>query len=680
MTSVALWWRAGVLAVAGTAVYWNSLSAPLVLDDQLSIAENHQITHLWRLAAVFSPERELPVAGRPLVNLSLAINYAIGGVAVRGYHLWNIAVHVLCAIVLFGLVRRTLELPSLRSFIGLRSVDLAFAVSLVWMLHPLNTETIDYITQRTESMMAFFYLLTLYAGVRAIDRGSPWALVAVLSCASGMACKESMATAPVTLILYDGIFVFDSVRKAVGRRWKLYAALAATWVELVVLLWTGPRIHSAGFTAGIRPWTYLLDQTVMITRYLRLAIWPHSLVVNYGPPFPASVATVLPYAIFVVTLIALTVVALVWRPALGFLGASFFLTLAPTSSVVPIATEVGAERRMYLALVAVVVFVVLGAYALSKRGARAFPSRPHSARLAGAAALATVAVVLGATTIARNRDYTSSVRLAQTVLDRWPTGVAQHMMGVALIAAGRPAEAIPHLREAMRSDPRARYTLGVELFNERKLDEAVVELRAFVSEQPLLLEVVPAREMIGRAFAMEGEWSAAVEEFRRILQMIPGHVDAQLLLGDALFAQQAYDEAVEQYRDYLRFRPNDTGTWTNIGIACVALGRLSDGVAAFRRVIEINPGSGAAHRNLATALYDSRDINGAAAEAQKAVALAPGDAAAHDLLGRSLALQGHFDAAKAQFERSLEIDPAYADAREDFEKLRRVLPSRRPLP
>jgi hypothetical protein len=315
--------RAGLILLAGALTYWNSLSGPFIFDDQHSVVENRQIRQLWPLTSVLFPERESPVAGRPLVNVSFAINYAIGGLEVRGYHMWNVATHLLCAWLLFGVVRRTLGLPSLQARFGSWSADLAFATALIWVLHPLNTEAVDYLTQRTESMMALFYLLTMYASIRALHspRATLWQATAVLSCALGMACKESMVTAPLMVLLYDRVFVFDSLKRAFQDRWRLYAALAVMWLELAALMWSGPRVHSAGFSTAVRPWTYLLNQTEMIVQYLRLAIWPKGLVLNYGSPRPLALVDVVPYALVSAVLLLLTVMALVLRPKLGFLGA-----------------------------------------------------------------------------------------------------------------------------------------------------------------------------------------------------------------------------------------------------------------------------------------------------------------------------------------------------------------------
>src|SRR5205085_4588724 len=194
---------------------------------------------------------------------------------------------------------------------------------------------------------------------------------------------------------------------ALQRRGGYYAALCATWLVLVAVVWSAPRGDSAGFAgASVSPWTYLLNQSMMIVRYLRLALWPHGLVLDYGEPLHVTFGDVAPYAITVAALLAATIVALVRNPPVGFLGAWFFLTLAPTSSVMPISTEVGAERRMYLPLIAIVVLAVT----LAVRGFAG--SRGRRFVFAGSV------VLLCAATYQRNAEYRSGLTLWQTVLDR----------------------------------------------------------------------------------------------------------------------------------------------------------------------------------------------------------------------------------------------------------------------
>ena len=628
-----LGWRAVVIVVAGFLAYANSFAGPFILDDVLSIVENDQIREWRELGTVLFPERELPTAGRPLVNFSFAVNYALDGLNVRGYHLLNLIYHLVSGLLVFGIVRRTLRQSRLKERFGGTSLNLGFAAALLWTLHPLNSEAVNYLTQRTELMMGLFYLLTVYASVRALQpHARSWNALAVVACAAGMACKESMVTAPVMVVLYDAVFVFGSLKRAFRERGRFYLALSMSWVVLAAVMWSGPRVHSAGFSAGVDLWTYLLNQTVMIARYLRLAVWPRALVVNYGWPLELVLRDVLPYALFITGLLVLTVVALVRQPKWGYLGAWFFVTLAPTSSIVPIATEVGAERRMYLPLVAVVVLAVVGA---------SFVKRVVSTR--GAAVLAVVAALLLAGTYSRNREYRSSLGLARTVVERYPSSVAHHYLGVELLAAGDRDAAMTELRRAIPGAPAAHLTLGVELLNEGRTDEGIDQLRAFLREEPMLLEARPARQRLGAALLSEGRWTEAIDELQMVLTMNPSNtqrLETHGLLALAFLRAERFEDAIAYYRQYLRARPNDHDMLLGLGIALAETDELEEAIPVFRRVADRDPRNADAQRGLASVLYEHRNFEDALAPAELAAALQPSDPNAHVLLGRVLAPVG----------------------------------------
>jgi hypothetical protein len=288
--------RALLLIIAIALTYANSLANPFILDDQATVVQNPQIRDLSRVRDVLVPAPESPIAGRPLTSLSFALNFAAGGLDVRGYRSVNLALHLTCALLLMLLVRRTLELPRVGGRLRVRPADLACAAALLWGVHPLTSEVVNYISQRSESLMAAFFLLTLYAAVRAHEAGGArWTVIAVGAGVAGVAAKESMAVAPLVVALYDRVFLFESWRAALQRRRGLYAGLAATWVFAALLLAAGPRAAVAGFSSGVSPWTYLLNQAVMITHYLRLAVWPDALVVFYGWPAAVGIADVAPY-------------------------------------------------------------------------------------------------------------------------------------------------------------------------------------------------------------------------------------------------------------------------------------------------------------------------------------------------------------------------------------------------
>jgi Flp pilus assembly protein TadD len=654
--------------IAGLLTYANSLNGAFILDDQSTIVDNRQIREWWSPSSVLVPEPNTAIAGRPVVNLSFAVNYALGGIDVRGYHAVNIAIHILCGLLTFGVIRRTLELPRMRQRFGLHAPDLAGAIALLWIVHPLNSEVVDYLTERTESLMALFYLLTLYGGIRAAEISVPpsrgrtgrklsgrWQLLAIGACALGMGCKESMVTAPLMVLLYDRVFVFDSFRAAFQARRGLYGGLALTWLVLAGLMSSGPRAAVGGFSTGISPWTYLLNQTLIITHYVRLAFWPRSLVVFYGWPVVLTLRDVLPYALLLTALLAATVVGIVKAPPFGFLGVWFFVTLAPTSSIVPIATEVAAERRMYLPLLAILALVVVGAHAAWRRWFPAsatmgmvVPRRFAAGTIVAAVLVAGASTALAAGTIVRNREYSSAVTLARTVVARRPTAVTHHYLGEQLAEAGLHEEAREQLRQAIAGgDSRARYLLGIELFNAGQLTESMEQLYAFVATanlpyrlvphwlEPPTAEVVTARLILARAAAMQGGWSRTVEQARLVLSVAPENREARMFLADGLFAQQKFDEAGAEYQKYLSAAPANAHALTNLGITLVAAGRLDEAIARFRQAVEAEPRDPNARRVLATALLDRGDAEAAVAQAREAVALSPNDPTLRDLLAQA---------------------------------------------
>jgi hypothetical protein len=163
-------WRAALLVVlAALGAYYNSYSGQFLLDDNRAILANPSIRHLWPPGPVLKPPAEegQTVGGRPLLNLSLAINYALNDTRVFGYHAANLAIHVLAALALLGILRRTFLLPCMGGRFNTTALGMATAITLLWTVHPVQTESVTYISQRAESMMGLFYLLTLYCVIRA---------------------------------------------------------------------------------------------------------------------------------------------------------------------------------------------------------------------------------------------------------------------------------------------------------------------------------------------------------------------------------------------------------------------------------------------------------------------------------------------------------------------------------
>jgi tetratricopeptide (TPR) repeat protein len=667
-------WYALALIVCGVLVYANSLTAPFVFDDSTAISLNPFIRHLWPLTQSIRAPVQSAMAGRPIVSLSLAISHRMGGLDPAVFRAWNIAVLIVSALLLFGILRRTVARLPGEDRRGAAGV--AFAAALIWLVHPLQTELVDYVTQRTESMMGMFYLLTLYAAVRAIERADAprhsrrWTALAIAACALGMGCKEAMVTAPVMVLLYDVTFAARSFKEAWRRRKSLYLGLASTWVVLAALVAQAPRWRSAGLESGVTPWTYLLNQAVMIVTYLRLSVWPHPLVLDYGRTLPIALSAALPYAIVVLVLLAATAIAWWKRPALAFLGSWLFVILAPSSSVVPIATEVGAERRMYLPLAAIAILTVLAVRAAVRRLPTASPLRP---RIAGIGALAVAATLLGTLTVLRNTDYQNPSALWQGVLDHRPTGRAHYNLAIELKDHGRTDEAIAHYREAAAHEPAAHYALGFELGSRGAYDEAVGHLREFIRLAPEDELAPKAYFLLGQSLARQNQKADAAAAFRQVLAMRPRDADARAALADLLIAEERYAEAVPLYREYLAMVPGSAGAHHNLGLALVATESETEAVKQFEHAVILQPADPGMRLSLGHALASVGRLDDAIAQFQTGLKMAPSSVPLLSALGLSLAGRGRAEESMAAFQRALQLAPDDPELRNDYQAARAQL-------
>lgn len=663
-------WVAGVVLIAAALVaYHNTFSVPFQFDDPQSIESNPSIRHLWPLigpnAPLCPPPSGATVAGRPLVNLSLALNYAGGGVGVRGYHLFNLAIHALAGLALFGLLRRTLLRVSLGNGYGVpgrpaplpatAAQPLAFAIALLWLVHPLQTEAVTYVVQRAESMMGLFYLLTLYAFVRAMDAPEArrsrgwWQAASVAACLAGMATKEVMISAPLLVLLYDRTFVAGTFAEAWRRRRGYYLALAATWLLLGALMWgVGNRNATAGFHTAMSPYVYLLTQCRALAIYGKLSFWPHPLVFDYGTETVQRLGAVWLYGLVIVALLAGTVYAIARRSWLGMAGAWFFAILAPSSSFVPIASQTMAEHRMYLPLAAVLTVAAVALYA----------------RLGRAAGLVAAGAVVGfvALTIQRNDLYQDDLAMWGDVIVKRPDNYRAYSdYGYCLSVRGRVTEAIPYYEKslALKPDfPDAHNNLGYSLYMLDRLPEAIAHFQLVLQGLPY---DPPANLNLANALVRLGRAQEALPHYRIALlndqsAFVHSHYAGALLsLGRAA-------EAAAEYEAALRLEPRSAADWSGLGYADVLSNRPKDAVTACRRALDLSPNLADAHNHLGIALAQLGQAPEAIAEFEAALRCQPTFPDAHNNLGNMLLNAGRISEAIAQYESALQENPDYADA------------------
>ncbi|MAE60907.1 MAG: hypothetical protein CMJ49_06055 [Planctomycetaceae bacterium] len=550
----------------GVVAYWVPLGCPMFWDDSVDLGEEAAaLLTIWPDATCWGSDDGI-LQRRPVVGLSFAINRALWGMDPAKLRLVNIAIHLLCALTLFGLVRRLMCSARLKEDYAHRATVLALCIAALWVVHPLLSETMMYVIQRTESLMGLFYLLTLYCVVRAWEGRGRWAwgAAAIVACGLGMGSKEVMFSAPLAALLLDRAMQSGSFGRALPARGWLYAGLAATWLILAGLLLWVPPSDSQGFGKGVAGMHYLQTQAGIILHYIRLCFIPHPLSLFYEDwPVVARFGDAWPWMLMVASLAALAL-ALSWRrPAIGVAALAFFVILAPTSSFFPITTEFAAERRMYLPLACVIVLVVFGIdSALMRAG-----SRRESLRGFAGAAWGIVVVGLIVQTQMRARDYRDLVALgASSVANR------------------------PESLQAHRLYARALHDLGTSNPEQIILisDMAILHLRFVLEHSTNDLERARVMNDIANAYKYK----------------------AQGLKGAGSSAERTkvINHALDLFLRSIEIEPDRLNTHYNLGNLLVEMGELKLAIGRYRRALELDPEYGPAHVNLAAALGQSDQL------------------------------------------------------------------------
>jgi tetratricopeptide (TPR) repeat protein len=490
--TAAPWLAAATLILAGCLAYANSFKGVFLFDDETILLD--RANELW-------PPGALQWSATAVPDFTFCLNYYFDKFNPAGWHAVNLAVHLLAGLTLFGLIRRTMLLPEILAKIHLgnstsplAATILAAGAALLWMLHPLQTESVTYIVQRQTAMMGLFYLLTIYC----LLRGSvsqklavPWYIAAVLACALGMRSKQVMVTAPLMALLFDRTFLAGTFKRALRLRWPLYIALACTWALLYVSAHRVKTEEETIYRESVTNLQYALTQFGVIVHYLRLCVWPYPQCLDYSWPITTNPGDFIPPMIVIIVLLGATAWALWKKPVLGFLGAWFFVILAPTSSVLPL-PDPAFEHRLYLSLAAVTVLASVGGYILIRRyfasDDSTNASSPWKARGIGLGVLVLASAVLASLTYERNKDYQSTIRMWRQALEVMPRNVrVMNNLGTFYARSQRLDLAEPLFRKSIEinyNDADGHANLGSLLALHRQLPEAISEYRTAIRMSP----------------------------------------------------------------------------------------------------------------------------------------------------------------------------------------------------
>ena len=628
-----------VIVTAVALVYANSLSCPFIFDDEFSVVKNESIRKIWPPDQIFStPGLGNPVQGRPVLNLSFALNYAISGLDVTGYHIVNIIIHILAALLLFLIARQTLQKGFSDTHLSRNSNYTALTISLLWALHPLTTSTVTYISQRAESLVSLFYLLTIYLVIRSSEASTRkkkilWGTCAVAACALGMASKEVMISAPIITLIYDSLFLSSDVRNTLKRRWPLYLSMAMTWGILAYLVsGTESRGGTAGFgndsTIIIR---YILTQCRALIRYLQLSFWPSGLVFDYGTYMVKSANEVLPFITLTVLLIIATAAGFLFRPKIAFAGIFIFAVLSPSSSLVPVLTQTAAEHRMYLPLAALIFLVVSGiSHALQKVFEKV--NALSLTRIATAGVLSvTPVLILGNLTVQRNKDYKSEFSIWLDTSRKHPKNARAAMyIGSSIlnrnggnISDKEISEAIEMFDRAIAADPD--YALsyanrGLAFYKGKRFNEALEDYSRAIEMKLGRAELFNNR---GILLAEMGRTVEAIEDFKSAVNLDPKFSSAHCNLGSAHSkiageyserneletAEREFRESIVHFTNALSVDSTMVRALKGRAVSYSVLGMHAEAADDCSRIIRLIPDDADAYRDRAICFYNLRRYN-----------------------------------------------------------------------
>ncbi|REJ66802.1 MAG: tetratricopeptide repeat protein [Planctomycetota bacterium] len=587
------------IVLFGLGAYANSWGVPFVFDDHSNIVNNVAVH--WTELSWLNMEnavRHSRSSSRPLANLSFGLNHYFCGQRVLGYHVVNVAIHLVTGLLVFLLASTTFRLlwadsPQQSS----RVAWAALAAALVFVCHPIQIQAVTYIVQRMTSMCVMFYLAALLSyvyGRVATSRGRiAWWSCAVLCWLAALASKQIAATLPLAILLYEWCFFRDlslSWLKANVVRGLLLVAL----LIFVAWLFLGnqPLERLVGgyadrdFTLGQR----LLTQMRVVVFYLSLIVWPAPWRLNLAHDFSLSRSLFEPATLLAATaLLALLLFAVFgarrWRLA-SFCILWFFLHLAIESTIIPL--EMVFEHRLYLPMVGVALLFGGTLFSIAWR------------RLLVPTTIATIlCLLLTGASFARHRHWQDAETFWRDAVTKSPDNArARLSLGFSLQRAGKLDEALAEYERALDIRPlypEAHYNLGNALQSLERYEEAIEHYKLAAREKPTYAK---ALNNWGVALRHLGRFEEAIEPYERAIKLQPRGVETRMNYAFVLDKVDRPHEAIAQFRTILSIAPRHADALNSWGMVLGQRGQLQDAAAKFQQALAAEPCMPEARKNL----------------------------------------------------------------------------------
>ncbi|MBI5843834.1 MAG: tetratricopeptide repeat protein [Deltaproteobacteria bacterium] len=649
-------------------VYSGVYTAPFVFDDYSDIVTNESIKKPWPPGRMMFAKPPSGTAGRPVANVSLALNHALTGLKPLAYHLFDVSFHAASALLLFALVAHLLgglekaRPETARPWLQEPEIP-AFFAAISWSAHPLATSAVSLAFHRPETLCAFFCLATVFLSVKGFGspRPRPWHIAASASFLLAVGSKETAVAAPFMVLALWMVLFQEKGLSAFFRQYRTLAVgFAAGLAALALLVAASGAWGRASAKSEFTVFQYAVSQGLVIFRYLRLFLVPTGLCADRAdllPPLSIS----LPAAVMVGAGALAALAALVKRRPLALVPAWFFLFLAPSSSLAPL-NRLSAEHRMLLPLMALSLALVLG----TRRLFSAIFRKPGSsaAMILTILALSAWTAFLAVGSHQRNRVYESNVSFWKDTTEKSPGNTSAWVgLGAALAMEKRPGEAEAAYLRALKLNPRlgsAHNNLGalyLETGNLPKAEFHYVRLLAIDPKNPHALNG------IGRVLAENGRFDEALGALSAAVGLLPENASMRFNLADTLFRAGRQEEALEAFRQTLSLDPGHEKANVFYGAALIAAGQKREALAFHQEALARFPENPQMAFNTGRAFLEADLPEKAEPHFKRAAGLLPGSADAEDFWGMSLGLSGRSESALLHHRRALAIDPNHLSAR-----------------
>ncbi len=671
-----------ILAVLGLLVYSNAFGSPFVYDDKWFILEN---VHIRDLASF------LDLSGTRYVTLlSFALNYAVGGYEPFGYNLVNIVIHIINAMLVYSLVSLILATPAAdKEQAGLSAMP--FICSLIFLVHPIETQAVNYISQRFASLATLFYLLSVTTFLRArlcLDVGEKaggkrylFYAISLVAAVVAQKTKEISFTLPFVIVSFE--FIFFSSREDILKRFLRLIPFLITLaiIPLSLLLPEAGGTDYAFTTSGslkqvqletlstASPYEYLMTQFRVIVTYIRLLLFPMNQNLAYAYPKYNSLLAwqVFVSLIFLASIFFSSVYWLIRSKRKGdVLGIMlsvgilwFFVTISTESSVIPLINVIF-EHRLYLPSVGF--FIALSAAFLYIVG---FLKKPDGARLPRVAwvVLVAVVIILSFLSYKRNIVWSSELMLWKDVTLKNPGFWGAHNnLGLAYDRAGDSAKAKEQFKEAIRIKPEASSpyaNLGRLYFSESDYKNAL-----FYYKEALKLDKgnAQAHNNIANLYKESNDTKSALYHYREALRLKPFSDEIIFNLAGLYKMDGDIDEAIKGYNEAIRLAPGKGLYRYALGVLYQEIEDMDNAIVHLKEAVRVTPGLVAAHESLAAIHYARGSYDEAVLYFKRALALSPGSDNAHYNLATAYRDMGNEKLAKRHYLESIRLNPLGADA------------------